>query len=727
MRRLFRAPGFALVVILTIGLVVGVDATIFTALNAVLLRELPVPEPERLVRVAAITPRGETREDLPYGDFVALRDASTQVSLAAFSRTQVTAVDPVTRRVESIGAERVSDDFFDVLGAPLARGTRGVVVSRELELRMFAGDAPGRAIQIHGRTETITGVAKEPFRGTNLAAPADLWLPLERVIPSAVEGPPNVRIIGRLRPGATVWTAAASLPLSKAAARPPHSRWRIGSERAMLIQPGAPRAVAIALAIAIALMTLAALVAAANVIGVLFARIAMRRRDLAIRVALGATPRTLMREILLETMPLAIPAALLAYAIAAIGSRFFFAGLPLQTRPPIDLAPDARVALFTLALSAAAVFCAALAGALYARRTTPKGLAARGGSQRTPALLRWIVAAQLALSIVVLIVAGLLVQTARAYHSVDPGFEYARQLRAAVENVPLPRLRELAARLRAIDGTTHVAIARNTPLSRQSHQTFRGVDGEPIDALATYVDGDFFALLGIPVQGSTRGVVINEAMRARRPDLTVTGIARDARFSALADEPEPFVFLPIEQAPPLANAFLLIRTTRDPAAAARDVNAVLTTFGIPPAAHRLEDSVNADRWLSGIASIIAGALAALTLLLAAIGLFGVISASVTHRSRELAIRAAHGATRASLARLIAASGARLLVSGVLAGAVLAIPAASALASLLFGVHAFDAPTWIAVAIVVTCTVAAAIALPARRAMAVTPSELLRES
>jgi len=719
MRRLLRAPGFALVVILTIGLVVGADATIFTALNAVLLRALPVPEPERLVRVAAITPRGETREDVPYGDFVALRDASTQAALAAFSRTQITAIDPVSRRVESIGAERVSDDFFDVLGAPLARGTRGVVISRALEQRMFGGDALGRAIQIHGRTETITGVAQEPFRGTNLAAQSDLWLPLDRD-PSA-----NVRLIGRLRDGATQLAAQETLTRALPDRRR-IARVRVGSERAMLIQPGAPRAVAIALTIAIALMTLAALVAAANVIGVLFARIAMRRRDLAIRVALGATPRTLMREILLETMPLAIPAAIVAYVIATFGSRLYFARVPLQTRPPIDLAPDARVALFTFALSAAAVFCAAIAGALYARRTTPKGLAARGGSQRTPALLRWIVAGQLALSMVVLIVAGLLVQTARAYHAVDPGFEYDKQLRVSVESMPLPRLRELAERLRAIDGTTHVAIARNTPLSRQSFQTFRGLDGEPVDALATYVDGDFFALLGIPVSGSTRGVVINEAMRARRPDLAVAGIARNARFSALADEPAPYVFLPIEQAPSLANVFVLIRTTRDLGAATRDVNAVLTAYGIPPAAHRLADSVNADRWLSEIASIIAGALAALTLLLAAIGLFGVISASVTYRARELAIRAAHGATRASLARLIAASGARLLLTGALAGAVLAAPAAYALASLLFGVHAFDAATWIAVALLVTCTVAAATALPARRAMAASPSELLRE-
>jgi predicted permease len=681
------------VIILTIGLVVGVDATIFSALNALLLKPLPVAQPEQLFRIAAVNPRGETREDVSYADFVAMRDAYP--SLAAFSSQR--------------GMELVSDNFFDVVGAKLARGTTGLVISADLERRMFNGDALGRTIEINEQRLTITGIAAAPFRGTNFAAPADIWLPVDRSM--------TVRVIGRLTNGATLVGVQETL----SRVLPDRQRVRAGAERAMLIQPGAPRSIAVATTIALALMTLAALVAAANIIGILFARIATRRRDLAIRVALGATPGRVMRELVLETIPLAIPAAILAYVIAILGSRVYLGRIPMQSRPPIDMSPDLRVALFAFALSIAAVFCASLIAALYARRTSTQDLTSRGGSARTPKVLRWIVSAQLALSMVVLVAAGLLLQTARAYRNVDPGFEYTKQLRVQVENIPLPRLRELAERLRALEGTTHVAIATNAPLSRQSRMTFRGLDGEPIEGNVTYIDGDYFGAVGIPLLQGTTGAVINEALAKRRADLPFTGIARDARLSALADPAAPHLFLPIVKAP--RTAYLLMRTTRTPA----DVNAVLAKYGILATAQRLEDSVRVDRWLAETASIVAGALAALTLLLAAVGLFGVVSMSVNNRSRELAIRAAHGATPLKLARLIAASSGRFLIAGTVAGALLSIPAARSLASLLFGVTAFDALTWSGVLLVIGFTVLMATAIPARRAMSVSPTQLLRET
>jgi predicted permease len=721
--RLARAPGFAFIVVLTIGLVVGVDATIFTALNAVVLRDLPVPGADRLVRIAAVLPRGETREELPYADFVSLRDASERVQTAAFSsmRSSVTHA----RETRSLGIETVSGNFFEVLGAPLGRGTSEVVISRELERLWFAGNALGRPLVVQGRTHTITGIAGARFRGTNLAAPADVWLPLE--------GTGNVRLIGRLGDGVSLAEAQAALT----AALPDRNRIarvRVGSERAMLISPEAPRAVSVALSIALGLVALSALVAAANVVGILFARVAMRRRDLGIRVALGATPGTLMREIVAETMPLAIPSALVAWLVAAYGSRVYMARMPMHNRPAFDFSPDARVALFVTLLSAAAVFFAAVAAAIYARGTVPNNLAARGGSPRTPGVLRWIVAGQLALSVVVLITAGLLVQTARAYRNVDPGFEYDRQLVVRLQGVPLPHMRELADRLRALPGVTHVSIARNTPMGRQTPMTFRGTDGEPIEAYATYIDGDYFASLGIPLLRGPGFVphekadvaIVNETMAKRRPALSVVAVARDARYGGLAEASRPYVYLPIERAPVLEVAHLQIRTDGETAGGARDVNAVLVRAGIDATATTLADSVQTDRWLAETASIVAGALGVLTLLIAAIGLFGVISTSVTNRSRELAIRAAHGATRGDLGALVAASSGRLLLVGAAAGALLSIPAASALASLLFGVNAFDAATWTAVALVILATVIAATVMPALRAMQVNANELLRE-
>lgn len=727
LRRLTRAPGFAAVIILTIGLVVGVDATIFTALNALMLRELPVRNADRLVRVVAVMPRGETREEVPWGDYLAMRDAATNVSVAAFTMSTVTVIEPLKQKVVSVRAESVSTNFFDVLATPRSRGGGDVIVSRDLERRMFEGDAIGKVIVIDGKAHAITGVAGGAFRGTNLVAPSDLWIPL---VAGADRG---VRIIGRLAEGATV--AAAEDALSSGLPdRKRISRVRVGPERAMLINPDTPGAVQASLIVALCLVTLAALVAASNVIGILFARLAVRRRDLAIRVALGATPGALMRQVVAETLPLALPAALLAWLIASVASRFYFSRLPMQSRPELDLAPDARVAVFVLAVSCAAVLFAALAAALYARRTATSNLSSRGGSQPTPPLLRWIVAAQLALCTVVLVAAGLLIRTARAYHAVDPGFEYAKQLDVTLRDVPLPRAREIAARLRASSGVTSVAIASTKPLGRQKPMTFRDRGGEPIEGVVVYVDGDYLEALNIPlVRGSgleagdmSGRAVVSKAMADRRPAFEMAGVIGNVRFGALAETPIPYVFLPIEQAPALPVAYLLLRTTRDPAAASRDVNAILTSIGLPPTAHPLADTVATDRWLAETASVIGSTLGVLTLLLAAIGLFGVVSASVVSRGRELAIRTACGATRADLGLLIAGSSVRLLAAGGLLGVLLAIPAASALGSVLFGTDPFDAVTWTAVALVIAATVSAATILPARKAMGVNPIELLRE-
>src|SRR5204862_572860 len=163
------------------------------------------------------------------------------------------------------------------------------------------------------------------------------------------------------------------------------------------------------------------------------------------------------------------------------------------------------------------------------------------------------------------------------------GFEHKRQRRSGVDRVPLPRLGEIGERLRALSGATHVASATNPPLGRQTHRTFKGIGGEPIDGNVTYFDGDYFGAVGMPLlhgtlNGTLNGttpIVINETLARRRPDLPFSGVARDARLSAIAEDPAPHLFLPIERAPALRNAFLVIRTTRDLAVATRDVHAVL--------------------------------------------------------------------------------------------------------------------------------------------------------
>lgn len=732
LRRIRRAPAPAIVVVLTIGLAVGVVSTMFTAFNAVLLRELPVRDPERLVRVVAVNPRGETTETLLAEDFLALRDASPRIELAAFTQSSAAVRDG--DRLAVTGVEHVSEGFFDVAGARMVRGflprmgERGVVVSERF--------ANASQLLINDVPHSVTGVVA--FRGTNFAIPIDVWMPNDL----AAAKRSNVRVIGRL--GGTMNQADAQKILS--AALPDKVRTatvRVGSERAMLIAPEMPGMVRIALILAGVLGGLAVLVAASNVAGVLFARVATRRRELAVRSALGATSGTLVRQIIGETLPLAIPAAILSHVIAFYGSRVYKALMPPQSVPPVDFAPDSRVALFGLLMALLATFFAGAAAAFQARRTTAGDLVTRGGSERTPRALGAIVVAQLAFATVVLLASALLVQTARAYRAIDPGFESAKQLIVPVvlETRDLAWLRDLAERVRQSPGVTHVAIARNTPLARQQHVVIER-DGEKLDGLMTLIEGDYFGSISLPIlrgralePGDRENVaVVNEKLGVGvggRVTIdgrvySVVGIARDARFNALAESPRPFVWTPIHDAT-LKSARLQIRTTHDLAATARDVNALLAAAELPPTAVPLEDSLRLDRGLATTASIIAGALGALTLLLAAIGLYGVVSARVTQRRRELAVRSALGATRGDLATLVAGGSFRLFLMGAIAGALLAIPVVRALASLLFGVEAFDPTSWGAVPVAVAIAVALATILPVRRALRTAPAELLRES
>ena len=733
MRHALRHPAPAIVIVLTIGLAVGVVSTIFTAFDAVLLRDLPVRDADRLVRVAAITPRGTVNDAMAWSDFDALRHVSGPITVAAYTAIQELVRDPATERIASAGVHRVSDRFFDVAGVRFIRGTAGDAVVSE----RFASL---REVVVDGVTYPVAGVVA--FRGMNFASPSDVFLGLDEVwrrrlggeSPAGAPAPHSVRVIGRLAPGASF--ADAEKALARLLPDPRVTAGvRVGPERAMLINPEAPGMVRAASGVAGLLALAAVLVAAANVIGVLFARVAVRRRELAVRMALGATPARVARQIVLETLPLAIPAALLAYGVAVFGSRVYTAFMPPTIAPMIDFTPGARVALFALGMSLVATLFAALAASVHAKGAGASELAARGVAARVPLSLRALVVAQLAFTVVVLIVAALLVQTARAYGAVDPGFEYDRQLNVDLRD-GMPRIRELADRLRQMPGVTHVAIATNTPLGRQTQASLI-VDGETRDGRVSRIEGDFFGAIGIPVlrgralnRGDVGVAVVNEAARVgigRRVTVdgrtvSVVGVVRDARMSALAERPRPHVWLPWNGEPARLQVRCLECGGIVAAIQSGSVAAALQTATVTP----LKEVVDSDRWLARTASAVAGALGALTLLLAAIGLFGVVSTTVTTRLREIAVRMALGATRGDVGRLVAGASGRFLLLGVVCGAALAIPAARLLGGLLFGVHAFDAASWATPAIVITAVVALATLLPMLRAMRTEPERLLRE-
>jgi putative ABC transport system permease protein len=720
LRQTRRHRGVAIVVIVTIGLAVGADATVFSAINALLLRALPVAHPERLVRVVA-----NRAEELSWSEFETLRDATDRVALVAFTGFRSPVIEEHGGRIESLAGERVSERYFEVMtGAPL----QGVLISDALRQRWFSdGDVIGRSLKINGIVYTVAGVAPAGFRGTNFAAPADIWLPLEKLDRE------RVRVIGRLAAGATMKDAGARLEAVAKAARPPFSI-RIGPERAMLINPSSPRVVVTGVTVALLLGALSVLVAAANIVSVLVARVVLRRRELLIRMSLGAQRQALVRQLVTESMPLALPAALLAWIVARFGSRVYTLFLPVQAIPAIDFSPDSRVVLFSFGLSLLVIAGATLGAALHVTSSLDRA----GRASRSSRLLPAIAIGQLALAVVVLVTAALLVRTAQAHTNIRPGFETAHQL---IVPVDADRATDMALRIRELPAVAAVTIARNAPLGRQLHVNVQ-IAGQPVAAQWTLIDRGYFDALGIPmVRGRdftsnerNRVAIVNETLARAlgkdsvlridgRPEpFTIVGVARDVHYSALTEPSAPYVYLPLPQGP-LTAAVLLVRTTRD---TRLEIGALLTSQGVAPSVFALADSVRADLWLSRTASVVAGAPGLLSALLAAVGLFGVVSMSVQSRGRELAVRSALGATPASLGVLVARGSGRLLLIGLGAGALLAALMARALSAVLFGITPFDPASWVASVGVITIAVVAATAIPFFRAMTPMPISLLRE-
>ena len=574
----------------------------------------------------------------------------------------------------------------------------------------------------------VTGVAA--FRGVNVVSPAVIWAPLQPA--------ERVRLIGRLGEGVSI--AQGARVLTEMLPDPRRtSAVRVGPERAMLIAPASPRIVSIATAIAAVLALGVVLVAAANVIGVLVARVTLRRGELSVRAALGASRTRIARQMIVETLPLAVPSALVAYLVAVLGSRGLTAVLPPMLTAAIDFTPGLRVLSFAGLLSMLATFFAGAAAAFQARRTTAAELGVRGVAAGTPVVLRAIVVVQLACTAVVLLATGLLLQTARVYRAIDPRFESDRQLTVSFDGGMLQasRVRELADLVRGVNGVTHVGIARNTPMARQASATVRVVDATR-EGHVSQIEDEFFASAGIPIlrgrsvgRGDVGMAVVNEAtgvdvgqsVFVDDHEHRVVGVVRDARMSSLAEPPRPYVWLPWDERSPMR---LQVRAARDLGAVTRDVNALFRNAGVAVTVSRLREVVDADRLLAETAFVLAAVLGALTLFLAAVGLFGVVTTIVANRRRELAVRVALGATPFAIARLVASGTARILITGLILGGLLAVPTSRALASLLFGVSAFDPASWTVAPFLIALVVAGATCVPAARAMRTDPAQLLQE-
>jgi predicted permease len=814
LRQLARSRSFTVVALGTLALGIGVNTVIFSLVNAVLFQPLPgVREPSRLVAVYTSDYSSGRYGTSSYLDYLDLRDRSGAFSgLAALSESVPLYVEGAGEAERLVGAA-VTGDIFAVLGvkASLGRallpeddrpgaGLPAVVLSDGMWRRRFGADRNvlGRGIVLDGHEFTIVGVAAPSFSGTSLMARPELYLPLSmlaRLQPrraAAFEhrGHRWLRMIGRLSDGLTLEAAQSRVEALAARLAEAYPDTNLGT----LDAPGLPRPVALVpasdarihpsarqdavrvAALLLAAVGLALLIACANVANLLLVRSRRRGRELATRQALGAGRGRLVQQLMVESLMLALLGGLAGLGLA------YWLGLGLVKLDFLrafsrwirieELPLDGRVLGFTgLVTLLTAVLCG-LVPALLATRgallpALQDGAPLSGGPGERWSLRGMLVAAEVALSLVLLVGTGLLVRNLQQALALDPGFELEDALLVGVDvsgegyeeargQAFFAGLRE---RLEALEGVEAAGLADIVPVHPAGSRTSMVVEGytpqpgEDMELNRNVVDEGYFRAMGIPLllgrgfdqsdSASARPVAIVNETFVRRywprssplgrsieigdRRTEVVGVARDSKYRSLREEPMPYVYLPLSQNW-TSQMELVVRTGRDPielAAAVRmqvrDLEPRARVIGIQRHRARMAELVARER----IVASLVGALGGLALLLAAVGVYGVMSFVVEARTREIGIRMALGARTGDAVGLVLRQGLRLALVGIGAGLALALGLSSLLASFLYGVSATDPFTYVGMGLVLLGATALACLVPARRAARIDPVSALR--
>jgi putative ABC transport system permease protein len=803
LRRLLSSPAFTLIAIVSLALGIGANTAIFSLVNTILLRPFPVEEPERLVALHVTGPR-ESLLAFSYPTYVDFRDRNQVLSGLFASRMAPMSLSNQGNN-QRIWGYLVSGNYFEVLGLKpvLGRmftqeddrtrlGSPVAVITHSSWQKRFGGDPNivGREIILNDHQFKVIGIAPEKFLGTDVIYLPEIWLPmtmLEWIEPGANwidrRGNQNIFATGRLKPGISMKQAEASLDLLAQQLGREYPDTNEG-QRIKLTPPGMVlptlRGGMISFAwVMLATVGMVLLIACTNLASLLLARGAERRKEIAVRLAIGAGRVRLIRQLLTESVILSAAGGFLGVLLAQ-----WLIELVIALKPPmdipltIDLVIDYRVLVFAIAVSVATGLLFGIIPALQATKAelapSLKNESTIGGYRRSR-LRDVLIVAQLAFSLLLLIAAGLVVRALQQVRGVNPGFNPQNALMMSMDLSlqgysdarGIEFQRQMLERVRQLPGVKAAAVTSLVPLSLNYSSNDVYIEGEALlrganslNSMNSSVSDGYFEAMDIPMAAgrpfnhidkadSERTVIVNETFTRRylrvdspekaigrrfslqadgdRQWLKIVGVAKDGKYFTVNESPQPFHYLPLEQDYE-GWMTLIVRSNSNPEAILGGVRNEISKIDPKLPVYdvkTLNDHLSLSLFPARVAAGLLGSFGLLALLLAAIGIYGVTSYAVAQRTREIGIRMALGAERRDVVTMIVRHGLILTASGLVVGLGAAIALTRLMSAILYGVSATDVLTFTGVSVLLAMVAVFSGLIPALRASKVDPVRALR--